>query len=102
MLSVVLSYVKTNSKNDFFYYQTIVPYYFQYLNVSVSLCVFFYIYSALMVIPLIVFPQFTASTDHSWEQTRPVIQPGINAPATQTSEEKAERVRKSGKRSRWE
>ncbi|CAB3227329.1 unnamed protein product [Arctia plantaginis] len=46
--------------------------------------------------------QFTASSDHSWEQTRPVIQPGVNAPASQSSEEKAERIRKSGKRSRWE
>lgn len=46
--------------------------------------------------------QFTASTDHSWEQTRPVIQPGVNEPAAQSAEEKAERIRKSGKRSRWE
>ncbi|CAK1580656.1 unnamed protein product [Parnassius mnemosyne] len=46
--------------------------------------------------------QFTASTDHSWEQTRPQIQPGVNAPAAQANEEKPERVRKSGKRSRWE
>ncbi|KAH9632877.1 hypothetical protein HF086_002699 [Spodoptera exigua] len=49
--------------------------------------------------------QFTASTDHSWEQTRPSIQPGVNAPAAQAeerSEDKAERMRKSGKRSRWE
>ncbi|KAF9805393.1 hypothetical protein SFRURICE_018284, partial [Spodoptera frugiperda] len=46
--------------------------------------------------------QFTASTDHSWEQTRPSIQPGVNAPAAQAeekSEDKAERLRKSGKRS---
>ncbi|CAF4931584.1 unnamed protein product [Pieris macdunnoughi] len=42
--------------------------------------------------------KFTASTDHSWEQTRPVLQPGVNAPAAQ--EEK--RVRKGGKKSRWE
>ncbi|CAH0585445.1 unnamed protein product [Chrysodeixis includens] len=58
--------------------------------------------------------QFTASTDHSWEQTRPAIQPGVNAPAAladedreerqarEDREERAERVRKSGKRSRWE
>ncbi|XP_075978370.1 ATP-dependent RNA helicase DDX42 [Anticarsia gemmatalis] len=49
--------------------------------------------------------QFTASTDHSWEQTRPVIQPGVNAPASQPSADDkaaADRIRKSGKRSRWE
>ncbi|XP_045536772.1 ATP-dependent RNA helicase DDX42 [Papilio machaon] len=50
--------------------------------------------------------QFTASTDHSWEQTLTSIQPGVNAPAAQTApaqpDTKAERVRKSGKRSRWE
>ncbi|XP_068633390.1 ATP-dependent RNA helicase DDX42 [Battus philenor] len=46
--------------------------------------------------------QFTASTDHSWEQTRPTFQPGVNAPASQASEEKPERVRRSGKKSRWE
>ncbi|KAG6454860.1 hypothetical protein O3G_MSEX008919 [Manduca sexta] len=56
--------------------------------------------------------QFTASTDHSWEQTLTSIQPGVNAPAAHasptesnsnpSSEQKPERVRKSGKRSRWE
>ncbi|XP_048478678.1 ATP-dependent RNA helicase DDX42 [Plutella xylostella] len=46
--------------------------------------------------------QFTASTDHSWEQTLSSIQPGVNAPANATTnEEKAERTRKSGKKSRW-
>ncbi|XP_041979000.1 ATP-dependent RNA helicase DDX42 [Aricia agestis] len=52
--------------------------------------------------------QFTASTDHSWEQTRPVLQPGVNAPAADPAPEhapaadKPERTRKSGKKSRWE
>ncbi|KAJ2937992.1 hypothetical protein O0L34_g14446 [Tuta absoluta] len=55
--------------------------------------------------------QFTASSDHSWEQTMTSsIQPGVNAPANAASEqheqheqhERSERVRKSGKRSRWE
>ncbi|XP_045498371.1 ATP-dependent RNA helicase DDX42 [Colias croceus] len=40
--------------------------------------------------------KFTASTDHSWEQTREVLQPGVNAPA------QPERTRRSGKKSRWE
>ncbi|XP_028172660.1 ATP-dependent RNA helicase DDX42 [Ostrinia furnacalis] len=44
--------------------------------------------------------QFTASSDHSWEQTLQSIQPGVNAPAA--PDDRAERVRKSGKRSRWE
>ncbi|XP_053609675.1 ATP-dependent RNA helicase DDX42 [Plodia interpunctella] len=46
--------------------------------------------------------QFTASSDHSWEQTLTTIQPGVNAPASQSQESKAERIRKSGKKSRWE
>ncbi|CAH2244580.1 jg11695 [Pararge aegeria aegeria] len=70
--------------------------------------------------------QFTASSDHSWEQTRPTLAPGVNEPAgaedqsgedrpvedrlgeDQSGEDRsaedrrAERVRKSGKRSRWE
>nr|XP_032517379.1 ATP-dependent RNA helicase DDX42 [Danaus plexippus plexippus] len=45
--------------------------------------------------------QFTASSDHSWEQTRPVLQPGVNAPANANTD-KTERLRKSGKKSRWE
>ncbi|XP_073956385.1 ATP-dependent RNA helicase DDX42 [Choristoneura fumiferana] len=45
--------------------------------------------------------QFTASSDHSWEQTLSSIQPGVNAPASQP-QPSADRVRKSGKRSRWE
>ncbi|GBP16075.1 ATP-dependent RNA helicase DDX42 [Eumeta japonica] len=50
------------------------------------------------------YSQFTASSDHSWEQTRPVFQPGVNAPANPdaAASSAAERVRKSGKRSRWE
>ncbi|XP_059052282.1 ATP-dependent RNA helicase DDX42 [Achroia grisella] len=48
------------------------------------------------------YSQFTASTDHSWEQTLSTIQPGVNAPASQPQENKADRVRKGGKRSRWE
>lgn len=43
--------------------------------------------------------QFTASSDHSWEQTR--VQPGVNEPAP-PPDDKPERVRKSGKKSRWE
>ncbi|KAM3957147.1 ATP-dependent RNA helicase DDX42 [Aphomia sociella] len=49
------------------------------------------------------YSQFTASTDHSWEQTLSSIQPGVNAPASQPQDaDKADRVRKGGKRSRWE
>lgn len=55
-------------------------------------------------------PQFTASSDHSWEQTV-AVQAGVTEPAAKPDEPagmsdepagKADRVRRSGKRSRWE
>ncbi|KAL4702621.1 hypothetical protein ACJJTC_013042 [Scirpophaga incertulas] len=69
------------------------------------------------------YSQFTASTDHSWEQTRANIPPGVTPPLSQQDKpdgpdgpdgpdrpdrtdrpntDRADRVRKSGKKSRWE
>lgn len=56
--------------------------------------------------------QFTASTDHSWEQTRNAIQPGVNEPTnleqpadseqpSNSEQPPTERIRKGGKKSRW-